>query len=149
MFENLTFKATPINDSPMDDVYNNQHELRIGFLWSSYNTRGLYRNNKRVLFSGSIDTYMNNTTEVGHSYTLKDGLLHSYNGAPAEISYNEKRWYFEGMHHREDGPAQVIDNLLSNTTKYVFFLNGRSYSISDYLQKIDKDTAIIVALKYK
>lgn len=70
-------------------------------------------------------------------YTLKDGVLHSYNDEPA-VLYNddEKLWYDNGVLSRLTGPANSWCD--DNGNQFVdFFVNGEAKPIGEFLRMCD------------
>lgn len=61
------------------------------------------------------------------------GNLHSYNDKPA-VSYSDgtKYWYYDGVLHRENGPAIVYSN-----DEVSFYYHGENLKFSEWVKLVD------------
>ena len=79
------------------------------------------------------DIYRLNEFAVGYKRWYLNGLLHRENGPAIEYANGGKWWYLNGKYHRVDGPAVEF----ANGNKW-WFLDGIRYSESDYWTELKK-----------
>ena len=74
-----------------------------------------------------------------YTYTIKDGLLHSFNDDPAEIEDHpteiEWSWFTNGVIDRRTGPANIYTR--GGEEYYTFYVNGVAYRLADFIYKVD------------
>lgn len=143
-------KITPFEDSVVKDLALEcrNKELLIKASADAIGVRrALHSKNGIVCFSGIINVFDTETSEVISTSYFKNGFLHSYGGVPAESNNQADRWFLNGLPHREDGPAVIYKNLVLG--KYYYYLNGVAHKFEEYLKLIPEENAIVVTLKYK
>jgi hypothetical protein len=68
-----------------------------------------------------------------------DGMLHREDGPAVEWANGDKFWYFNGRLHREDGPAVEYSNLAIQ-----WWLNGKILTKECWFEKLPEDLKIKV-----
>jgi hypothetical protein len=71
------------------------------------------------------------------------GLCHRADG-PAIERANCAAWYRNGIRHREDGPA-----IIWTDESKEWYLNGNRYGFEEFLRRLPKEDAVLVALTWR
>lgn len=96
-----------------------------------------------VLFTGTL-TFTQEPEEWKFSSYL-NGFLHSFDDQPALAEEPEFRWFKDGKHHRDSGPASIYRGPPKEV--YAFALDNKVLPFSIWLESIDIPDAEKVLLK--
>lgn len=128
---------TIIVERPICIMYINFEESNQCGIFSA-DKSGL--NKKTQLFIGKTARLVHHRLDgTICTYTIKDGLLHSFNDDPAEIEDHpteiEWSWFTNGVIDRRTGPANIYTR--GGEEYYTFYVNGVAYRLADFIYKVD------------